>query len=211
MRCSRRRSPRGCSRSCASPHRRGPGRRPRSRGRRALRASPTYFACPAFSPAVAIPAVLVGAAAGWLAHYALRSDFVPLEDRGFVASASLQQALEQTPGGTSVSMIEGFAFKPTLTFAGVQQTWCRQYELSYDAALRSGGLACRTSDGAWRVIVLTEPAPSAATKHRGRHDRPPAAIDILDKMRGAAQERRCPRARRGGPPHQRSLADDTLN
>jgi hypothetical protein len=141
------------------------------------------FRLPDFSPAFAIPAVLVGVAAGWLAHYALSSDFVPLEDRGFVASASLSQALEQTPSGTSAKMIDGVAFKPTLTFPGVQQTWCRQYELSFDATLRSGGLACRSSDGAWRVIILTEPAPSAPPSTAGDIT-PAGSTDILDKMRG---------------------------
>ena len=117
------------------------------------------FRMPVFSPAVAIPTVLVGAAAGWLAHYALASGFVPLENRGFVAWASLQQALEATPGGSSASLVEGLTFKPTLTFASVQQTWCREYELAYGAALQSGGLACRMRDGVWRVIALAQPEP----------------------------------------------------
>ena len=137
---------------------------------------------PAFSPALAIPAVLVAAAGGWLAHYALGSDFVPLEDRGFAASASLQRALEQTPGGTSASIVEGLTFKPTLTFASVQQTWCRQYELKYGAALRDGGLACRTRDGAWRVLALTGPEPAAPQASPGGFA-PAGNVDILDETR----------------------------
>jgi surface antigen len=132
------------------------------------------FRMPVFSPAIAIPAVLVSAAAGWLASDALRSNFVPLEDRGFLASAPLQKALELTPSGASASVVEGVTFKPTLTFASVQQTWCRQYELSYGAALRSGGLACRARDGVWRVIGLTEPEPPPATP-------PPGGIEIVGK------------------------------
>jgi hypothetical protein len=140
------------------------------------------FRVPDFSPAVAIPAVLVGAAAGWLAHYALPSDYVPLENRGFVAWTSLQQALEQTPRGSSASLVEGLTFKPTLTFASLQQTWCRQYELSYGAALRSGGLACRRRDGVWRVIALTEPEPPPATADPGKIE-PAGKDDVLDATR----------------------------
>ena len=140
------------------------------------------FRMPAFSPAVAIPAVLIGVAAGWLASTALRSDFEPLEQRGFVASASLQKALEQTPGGSSVSIVEGLTFKPTLTFASVQQTYCRQYELNQDAAFRSDGLACRTRDGAWRVIALTEPErpPLPTTPDKTE---PAGNVDILEETR----------------------------
>jgi hypothetical protein len=142
---------------------------------------------PSFSPAVAIPAVLIGAAAGWLVHDALRSDFEPLENRGFVASAPLQKALEQTPGGTSASIVEGLNFKPTLTFASVQQTWCRQYELSHGAALWSGGLACRTTDGAWRVIALTEPEPRIATPGPDRIE-PAGKEDVLEGIRAQIKD-----------------------
>jgi hypothetical protein len=132
------------------------------------------FRVPHFSPAVAIPAVLFGAAAGWLAHYALPSNYVPLENRGFIAWASLQQALEQTPPGSSASLVEGLTFKPTLTFPSTQQTWCRQYELGYSAALSSGGLACRRRDGVWRVITQTQPERPVAAPS-------PNAIQPADK------------------------------
>jgi hypothetical protein len=140
------------------------------------------FRVPDFSPAFAIPAVLVGVAAGWLAHYALPTNFVPLENRGFVAWASLQQALELTPGGRSASLAEGLTFKPTLTFSSIQQTWCRQYELSYGTALRSGGLACRRRDGVWRVIALTEPEPPLAAPGPDKTV-PASKDDILDEAR----------------------------
>ena len=82
------------------------------------------------APAFAIPAILIAAGAGWLAHDALRSDFVTLDSRGLVASASLQRVLEQAPGGKSAGIAGGLAIKPTFTFATVQKTWCRQYELA---------------------------------------------------------------------------------
>ena len=117
---------------------------------------------PVFNPAAAIPAILVGVAAGWLGSHALRADFVPLEKRGYVASLSLQRALEQTPSGASASIDDGLTFKPGLTFASVEQSWCRQYLLD-QAAFRSEGMACRMPDGAWRVIILTEPEPQVPT------------------------------------------------
>ena len=141
------------------------------------------FRVPIFSPAVALPAVIVAVAGGWLAHSALRSYFVAQEDHGFVASASLQQALELTPRGSSAGVVEGVAFKPTFTFASVQQTWCRQYELSYGIALRSGGLACRGTDGAWRVIALTEPEPAMPATVPDRTVPAGKGDDILSETR----------------------------
>ena len=96
--------------------------------------------------------------------------------------ASLQQALELTPGGRSASLAEGLTFKPTLTFSSIQQTWCRQYELSYGTALRSGGLACRRRDGVWRVIALTEPEPPLAAPGPDKIV-PASKDDILDEAR----------------------------
>jgi surface antigen len=162
---------------------------PRPRPARSTRASSglsrlaDLLRMPAFAPAVAIPTVLVGVAAGWLAHFALGSDVVLLEDRSFIASASLRQALEQTPSDASANIVEGVSFKPTLTFASVQESWCRQYEFTFGAALRSDGLACRTSDGAWRVITLTEPERSVPPGTAGEI-RPAERNDILEEMRG---------------------------
>jgi hypothetical protein len=130
---------------------------------------------PTFSLAMALPSVVVAVAAGWLAHTAFRSTYVPLENRGFVAWASLQKALEVTPGSGSAKLVEGIVFKPILTFASVEQTWCRQFELGYSATLQSDGLACRNARGVWRVIDQTEPAspppPPDPTKYKAA-DRP---------------------------------------
>jgi hypothetical protein len=116
------------------------------------------FRLPTFSLAVALPSVVVAVAAGWLAHTTFRSSYVPLDDRGFVAWAALQQALEQTPGGESVKLADGIVLKPTATFASAENTWCREFELTYTATVQSGALACRNARGDWRVIHQTEPA-----------------------------------------------------
>src|SRR5262249_10457346 len=79
---------------------------------------------PVLSPALAIPAMAVAVAAGWFASTALH--YVPMEERGYVASAPLQKALEETPSGSTAAVIEGLSLKPTLTFAGLEKTWCRQ-------------------------------------------------------------------------------------
>lgn len=142
------------------------------------------------TPAFAIPAVLIGAGAGWLAHDALRSDLVSLDSRGLVASASLQRALEQAPGGKSAGIAGGFAIKPTFTFATAQKTWCRQYELATQSGNQSGGLACRAEDGVWRVIAQTQAEPSSGasgstpdkTVLAGKGD------DILDGLRAQIKD-----------------------
>jgi surface antigen len=140
------------------------------------------FRMPAFSPAVAIPAVLVAAAAGWLAGTALHPDSVPPERRAHVASA-LQKALEQTPSGSTANIADGLTLKPTLTFASVQ-TWCRQYELDQGSALRSQGLACRMPDGNWRVLAVTEPEPRPAPPRPGTFEAA-GNVDTLEDLRGA--------------------------
>lgn len=141
-----------------------------------------FFRLPALAPALAIPAVIVATAAGWLAHATLRTDITPLEKRGDVASA-LQKALEQTPSGGVVKIAGGLELKPTFTFAGAQ-SWCRQYDLDRGTALRSQGLACRMSDGTWRVITVTEPEPPPRPSKPGSVDPAGAAdIDALEGVR----------------------------
>jgi len=116
------------------------------------------FRVPDFSPAVAVPAVLVGLAAGWLAHYAI-GIAVPVGSRGVVDTASLQQALEVTPTGGSAKVARGLSLAPRFTFATDQQVWCRQYALIYGDGLEAGGMACRAPDGVWQVLMSTPPVP----------------------------------------------------
>jgi hypothetical protein len=138
------------------------------------------FSVPTFSLAAAIPSVLVAAAAGWMVHYATP---VPLESRGFPASASLQQALESTARGSSAGIVEGVSFKPTFTFATGQKSWCRQYELAYGTSLQSGAIACRSADGVWNVVAQTDPAPPGAAVGSDKTTPAGKANEALDAIR----------------------------
>jgi hypothetical protein len=139
-----------------------------------------FFRLPVFSPALAIPAIAVAAAGGWFASTALH--YVPMEQRGYAASAPLQKALEATPSGSTAAVIEGLSLKPTLTFAGLEKTWCRQVELTQGRpSLRSEGLACRMADGSWRVIAFTEPEPPPAPPKPGAFE-PAGNVDPLQNI-----------------------------
>jgi anti-sigma factor RsiW len=144
------------------------------------------FRMPAFSPALAIPAFLVAATAGWVAHDALRSDFVTLDNHGLVASAPLQRALEQTAVGAAAGIAGGLTIKPTFTFASVQKTWCRQYQLSSHAGAQSGGLACRGEDGVWRVVAHTAAEPSSDAQ--GKTMPAGQGEDVLDGIRAQIKD-----------------------
>jgi hypothetical protein len=109
---------------------------------------------PMLSPAAAIPALAMAAAAGWLLQGAMRSDGVSLDGGGVVAAAALQSVLDTTPTGQVARVGSGLSIRPELTFASVQSGWCRQYELILGEDMRAGGLACREQD-AWKVIVQT--------------------------------------------------------
>jgi surface antigen len=136
---------------------------------------------PAFSPALAIPALAIAAAAGWFASTALHPDLAPLEKRDYVASA-LQKALEQTPNSHVVKLADGVSLKPTFTFAGAQ-SWCRQYELDRETGLQSQGIACRISDGTWRVITATDAEPAPTPSKPGQIE-PAGLVDPLEEVRG---------------------------
>jgi surface antigen len=147
------------------------------------RLSASLFA-PIFSPAMAIPALLVAVAVGWLGNHLAVSE-VQLENQGFLASASLQNALESTPRGSSAGVVEGHAITPKFTFATVHGTWCRQYRSTYSGQLQAGGMACRGPEGVWRVIAQTEAEPLSApqpgpdkTVVAGNAD------ETLDELRG---------------------------
>jgi hypothetical protein len=139
---------------------------------------------PALSPAAAVPAVLLGVAAGWLLQGALRTDFVTLDGRGLVASAPLQAALDATPAGVLADIGGRLRLQPRFTFASVQKTWCRQYELMLGEDLQAGGLACR-EQGAWRVIVQTSAVPRSGTSGATV---PAGHNDVLDGFRATIKE-----------------------
>ena len=111
---------------------------------------------PAPSLALAIPALAVAAAAGWLVGTATPT---PPEAGGYAASEALRTALETTVAPSTGDIAEGVTLKPTYTFATQHGAWCRQYQLTYGTNLQSAGIACRQADGDWNVIAQTDPGP----------------------------------------------------
>ena len=112
------------------------------------------FRAPVFAVA-AVAAVVLGA---WLTSYLVRYDFIPPDRQGIVASPVLQKALDETPMGASARLAEGLSLEPQLTFYSRLKLWCREYGMVYgDNALWVGRLACRGTDGVWRVRDETNP------------------------------------------------------
>ncbi len=123
----------------------------------------------------AIGALLVGSA-GWLANDALRSG-VDLGPAGLQATGSFHTALEQTPSGTTVPIGSGVQFRPTATFASAQDTWCRQFVLSYEGAVGAPGLACREAEGNWRVLIQEAAKPKGPARGVAGSGEPPTHPD----------------------------------
>ena len=138
-----------------------------------------------FSPVGAAAALLIGVGAGWLAQGAMRDDIVRLDDRGLVATASLQRALDVTPVGGNTMVARGLALRPKFTFLSVDKAWCRQYVLVRSGGLASGGLACREGD-TWRV--LAQGTAEAAADPSGKVVPAGKGEDLLDTIRGQLKE-----------------------
>jgi hypothetical protein len=107
-------------------------------------------------PLAAVATLLVGATIGWLVHSFAGPEIVLIGTRGLVVPVSLQQALEQVTTGSSGKVGGNLILEPTFTFHAAQKVWCRQFALAHaDGGQRTAGLACRGSDGTWRVQALT--------------------------------------------------------
>jgi hypothetical protein len=144
---------------------------------------------PAFSPAVALPALAVSIAAGWLLHTATSAG---ADARNPLASAVAQYALETTPSDVEVDLAHGVRLKPRLTFARQDKAWCRQFTLSYPESLEAGGVACRNEAGAWRVLIETGLTAAAAAPSASSHlpaGPPPSESEaILDSVRSQLKQ-----------------------
>jgi anti-sigma factor RsiW len=123
-------------------------------------------------PALSV-ALLVGAVFGFVAHRALlpaapkQDSIVTLRDTRLVASGKLHAALETAASGTVVLVSSkgerAVTFTPLLTFRSHTQEWCRNYELTQGPNHRFVGVACRNSDGDWRVELNTAARARATT------------------------------------------------
>jgi hypothetical protein len=112
------------------------------------------------APVFAVAALAAVALAAWLMNYVTRYDFIPPDRQGVAAPTALQQALDKTPMRASARLAEGVSIEPQLTFYSRLNQWCREFGTIYgDNAVWQGRLACRGSDGVWRVRVETNPLP----------------------------------------------------
>lgn len=104
-----------------------------------------------FLALAAILALVLIGAAGWYLRDDLGSD-----NAARVAPASVQHALEHTPSRGSVAVARDMSITLNSTFVSVQGLWCREYTV-FDATRAQGAaLACRGTDGIWRVEIDEE-------------------------------------------------------
>ena len=140
-----------------------------------LRRLSSLFETPTpFSLAVALSAVFVGGLGlgllmntGLVPDSAPGTDLVAYRDDGLVATGSLNQTLETLGSGLkfakSISGGQELVIKPILTFRDQAGRFCREYEILYPAASRFAGLACRTGEANWSVLVHTQVASQPAS------------------------------------------------
>ncbi len=130
------------------------------------------------SLAVALCAVFLGGLGigllmktGLVPHDARGAALVAYRDDGLVATGSLDRTLETIGSGSrlakSVTGGQELEIRPILTFRNRQGQFCREYEVLYPVPSRFAGLACRTEDGDWNVLVhspvTAQPAPGNDT------------------------------------------------
>lgn len=117
--------------------------------------------------------ILLAAGAGSILYFRAATDDVSTfglaAARGKTAFAGneLATALDTTAsGGTAVRTIRGedVAIKPDFTFVAHTSEYCRQYQIFRGKKQSVNGVACRETDGAWRVEVqspsIMRPQPS---------------------------------------------------
>jgi hypothetical protein len=118
--------------------------------------------------ALSVAALLIGGGLYGIAHRPGDEphQFVTIGQDRIFARGPLERALEATPSGSKVvlnSAPSDATLMAVLTFRNLRQEYCRQYEITTPDSGRAG-LACRDTDGRWRleidVPVAELPAPS---------------------------------------------------
>jgi hypothetical protein len=106
--------------------------------------------------------ILLAAGAGSIIYYRAATDDVStfglaaIPGKATFAGNELATALDTTAsGGTAVRTIRGedVSIKPDFTFVSHTSEYCRQYRISRGKMQGLIGVACRETDGAWRVEV----------------------------------------------------------
>jgi anti-sigma factor RsiW len=99
----------------------------------------------------------------------------------WIASAELASVLDTVLGDkTAVAVIAGkeATIKPLFTFATADKNFCRQYEITRGQAQAIAGVACRGSEGQWRVEThVAFDKALAKTGETGTADITPAGKD----------------------------------
>jgi hypothetical protein len=139
-----------------------------------------------FTPAMAASMaalVAVGAAGGWLGGRATApTDLVAVAGSGLVASGTLADALERKLSGTATkSEVTGAVVTPVLSFPTTKSGMCREYRIAAETGPEFAGLACRTTDGVWRVAlhIETPKQPPAAEGYQTAAGASVLTIDAL--------------------------------
>ena len=116
--------------------------------------------------------LLAGGAIGWALHAAqsIRAPSAPLvelTDIGMNAANGLQHVLDATPSGSVAFAGVGAAKStlcPTLTFARIDGSYCRQFTVESAAGQTFASVACRMPSGHWRVEVFVPTGKSPCKK-----------------------------------------------
>jgi hypothetical protein len=110
------------------------------------------------APVFAVAALAAVTLVAWLMNYAARNDFVAPDRQGVAVPSALQRALEATPMRASAPLANSqLVLEPQLTFYSRLGLWCREFGLVYGDKVWVGRLACRGTDGLWRVLRETNP------------------------------------------------------
>ncbi|WP_051687276.1 hypothetical protein [Microbulbifer sp. HZ11] len=91
-------------------------------------------------------ALAIGLGAGWL---------LPTTDNNEGQWQTVAAGLEQAPSGASLTLPDGRAITPRLTFRNQQGDYCRQFQLR-EANGGSENIACRNDGGQWQLAASVQ-------------------------------------------------------
>jgi anti-sigma factor RsiW len=137
--------------------------------------------------------LLIGAASGWALHAAQSRAYqsqqiVTVNGTSLLASGALMRTLEDTSSGAAVTAQSGserIVVTPVMTFRQSGGEYCRQYKLEQSSGQKMGGIACRVSDGAWRLemqAALGRGTPSTGGVVPAAADKSPVIEAAVDRM-----------------------------
>jgi hypothetical protein len=141
------------------------------------------------SPLVAASAAalfVIGGAAGWIGGRVFEAPgLIAVTDQGLVASGSLARALETLPSGVASATGSGAthgSVTPVLSFRSRNDGFCREYRVKGAASAPDfAGLACRGSDGTWRLALHTE-TPKAEGDFGSYQTATSASVPAVDAL-----------------------------